>query len=233
MSLLLESFQRLRSTLGTGLRRPRQGKLRVRVQGKRHLAVWCIGLLGLIELFIFPLDTYGREASAAAWTGGETAIRNCGVSEELHQITSVVVGVHDGDSLTIVAQGKRVSVRLKGIDAPELSQPFGSNARQALASLVLNRPVTVSYSKTDQYGRLVGRVHVDECIDVSLHLLTVGMAWFYGAFQCELPKAIRSKFESGQETARTARVGIWSQNNPESPWAHRGNKNQAPPRCPD
>ncbi|HGJ5916276.1 MAG TPA: thermonuclease family protein, partial [Arsenophonus nasoniae] len=36
-----------------------------------------------------------------------------------------VVNVIDGDTVFVLTEGKRVKVRLIGIDAPELGQPFG------------------------------------------------------------------------------------------------------------
>ena len=37
-----------------------------------------------------------------------------------------VVGVHDGDTLTVLTAGNvQIKVRLVEIDAPELKQPFG------------------------------------------------------------------------------------------------------------
>lgn len=41
-----------------------------------------------------------------------------------------VVSVHDGDTLTALDAGNvQHKVRLTGIDAPEISQPFGTKAR--------------------------------------------------------------------------------------------------------
>jgi hypothetical protein len=42
-------------------------------------------------------------------------------------------------------------VRIAGIDAPELDQPFGELARTLLATLVLGRHVTVESSERDKY----------------------------------------------------------------------------------
>ena len=51
-------------------------------------------------------------------------------------LTGRVVGVHDGDTLTLLVEGNRqIKVRLAGIDAPELSQPYGQKAKQALSNL--------------------------------------------------------------------------------------------------
>ena len=46
-----------------------------------------------------------------------------------------VVTVLDGDSLNIIQQGKEVRIRLAEIDAPEHSQPFWKQSRQALEEL--------------------------------------------------------------------------------------------------
>ena len=48
-----------------------------------------------------------------------------------------VVGVSDGDTITVLDAGKAQHiVRLGGIDAPERKQPFGSAAKEALSSVV-------------------------------------------------------------------------------------------------
>ena len=39
-------------------------------------------------------------------------------------IVGKVVGVHDGDTLTLRTEDETLKVRLSGIDAPELGRPF-------------------------------------------------------------------------------------------------------------
>jgi endonuclease YncB( thermonuclease family) len=66
-----------------------------------------------------------------------------------------VVGVRDGDTITVLDQNKRQhKVRLIGIDAPESKQDFGEVTKQNLSSLVFGKEVTVISKKRDQYGRL-------------------------------------------------------------------------------
>jgi len=43
-----------------------------------------------------------------------------------------VVAVHDGDTITVLASGRGIRVRLVGIDAPERGQPFSNASRHAL-----------------------------------------------------------------------------------------------------
>jgi micrococcal nuclease len=210
--------------------RPPHGHLSRRLAGRWSSAICTVGLLWQVG---YPPETSAQEAVGRYKNTAIATASGCGAGDELHQVTGVVVSVHDGDSVTITQQAKRVPVRLKGIDAPESSQPFGLEARQTLAGLVLNRPVTVSYSKTDQYGRLIGRVYTAECIDVSLHQITAGMAWFYSAFECELPKNIRAQFKTSHEKARGAGIGLWAQKEPEPPWVYRNGKSPAVPTCAD
>jgi endonuclease YncB( thermonuclease family) len=70
-----------------------------------------------------------------------------------------VVGVCDGDTLTILAAGNRqVKIRLYGIDAPETGQDFGNRAKQAASELALGRTVTVEPRDTDRYGRTLALI---------------------------------------------------------------------------
>ena len=54
-------------------------------------------------------------------------------------IVGKVVGVHDGDTLTLRTEDETLKVRLSGIDTPELGQPFGNNAKQALSAVAFGK----------------------------------------------------------------------------------------------
>ncbi len=50
-----------------------------------------------------------------------------------HPFDALVVGVHDGDTIAVLRDRQRIRVRLHGIDCPELGQPFGRPAIEAIA----------------------------------------------------------------------------------------------------
>ena len=76
-------------------------------------------------------------------------------------ITGRVVGVADGDTVTVLDADKvQHKIRLAGIDAPEKAQAFGTRSKQNLSDLVFGKDVRVDWDKRDRYGRIVGKVWV-------------------------------------------------------------------------
>ena len=76
-------------------------------------------------------------------------------------LTGQVLGIHDGDTLTLLVSGnQQVKVRLAGIDAPELKQPYGQQAKQALSALAFSKKALVDSPAPDKYGRTLGTVTV-------------------------------------------------------------------------
>ncbi len=95
------------------------------------------------------------------------------------EVTGRVVGVHDGDTITVLTAEKlQVQVRLADIDAPELGQPFGQAAKRELSSLCFNQLAKVQTRTVDVYGRTVGVVSC-EGRDASRLMVQHGMAWAY------------------------------------------------------
>ncbi|MBY0323267.1 MAG: thermonuclease family protein [Reyranella sp.] len=90
--------------------------------------------------------------------------------------------VIDGDTLRVAGQ----SIRLYGIDAPELRQqcngwPAGEEARRALAAIVTNRLVECRRVTTDRYQRTVAVCRASG-EDVGETLVRSGMAWAYATY---------------------------------------------------
>ena len=89
----------------------------------------------------------------------------------------VVSKVTDGDSLWLTPAGKPpIEIRLRDIDAPEACQPWGNEARAALAELVLNKVATLQTSGRDTYGRTVGALMIDD-LNVGKFMVENGHAW--------------------------------------------------------
>ncbi len=62
--------------------------------------------------------------------------------------TGKVVGVSDGDTITVLAAGnKQFKIRLLAIDTPESGQAFGDKAKQALSKKVFGQFVQVHWEK--------------------------------------------------------------------------------------
>lgn len=155
----------------------------------------------------------------------------CGFDVGPQTLTGVVVSVHDGDTARISSGGTEYSIRLDSIDAPELAQPYGSTAQAALSNLIKDKNVTVAYSKSDQYGRIVGAIFTESCQYANLQQVATGMAWFYKAYQCEISASARLAFQQAQDNAVTNQLGLWAQTDPEAPWFFRNGNEPVTPTC--
>lgn len=65
-----------------------------------------------------------------------------------------VIGVADGDTITVLSDGKAVKIRLANIDAPERRQPFGERAKLSLSQLCYGQDARVEVRAQDRPGRL-------------------------------------------------------------------------------
>lgn len=92
-------------------------------------------------------------------------------------LQGVVTQVSDGDTLRFTPAGQAaIVVRLANIDAPEICQAWGPEARRALTDLALNKPATLRPTGRDSYGRTVGVLVVDDA-DIAQRLVEGGHAW--------------------------------------------------------
>ena len=130
--------------------------------------------------------------------------------------TGTCVGVHDGDTITVTHGSDVCRIRLAGIDAPEIAQAGGQQAKDALAALVLNRAVCIYTTGTDRYGRFVGWVFCGGT-RVNLMMVASGNAWWYRQYAPD-----NVALSTAEASARTAHIGIWSQTEaPIAPWDYR------------
>ncbi|KHG16125.1 Uncharacterized protein 38 [Gossypium arboreum] len=109
---------------------------------------------------------------------------------------------------------RKYRIRLRGIDAPEMSMPFGKEAKEELVKLVHGKCLRVLVYGEDQYGRCVADIYCNG-IFVQEVMLKKGLAWHYVAYDQ------RVEFATWQKEARTKKTGLWVQSNPEKPWEWR------------
>jgi len=126
-----------------------------------------------------------------------------------------VVGVADGDTLTVLTPGRtQHTIRLAEIDAPESRMPFGARSKQSLSALCYMQAARVEIVDIDRYKRVVGKV---ECEGRNANHAQVesGMAWVYRKYAKD-PGLIKL-----ENDARTAKRGLWSDAAPTPPWEWR------------
>ena len=138
-----------------------------------------------------------------------------------------VVRVADGDTITVLdATNTQHRIRLEGIDAPESHQAFGTQSRKSLSEMVFGKDVTIVYEKTDQYGRLVGKILLDGK-DVNLEQVKAGMAWHYKEYQKEQTPEDRELYARAEDRAHQARRGLWLDQEPVDPSEFRREEKRA------
>lgn len=145
----------------------------------------------------------------------------CGVVQAAGVLSGRVVGVTDGDTVTVLDLNRvQHRIRLAGIDAPEKGQAFSNRSKEALAHMVFQRQVEVHWTKRDRYGRIVGKLVVDGS-DTGLVLVQSGLAWWYRAFARDQAPEDRVLYEVAEREAREARRGLWAHSDAVAPWEYR------------
>jgi micrococcal nuclease len=151
----------------------------------------------VILLFLLLLPAAIGAASQAAFTGK-------------------VIGISDGDTLTVLHDRTPVKIRLDGIDAPESGQAFGSRAKQAASALAFGQVVTVQPKDHDRYGRLVAEVVLPDGRSLNQELVRHGWAWWFRRYAPD-----NAALAALEGEARDARRGLWADAKPTAPWEWR------------
>ena len=124
--------------------------------------------------------------------------------------------IPDGDGFTAVAGGVLWNCRLAWLDAPEMSQPYGPEARATLYHLIHNQELRISALSHDKYGRMIVSVHNENREHVNEVLIRLGAAHYmpkYGLGPASLAAAA--------SWAKTMRQGLWASPHPILPVDHR------------
>jgi len=151
--------------------------------------------------------------------------------DPIRTIEGIVSKVADGDTIHVTDPlGTKVKVRLYGIDAPETEksnkktgriskpgQPYGEEAYQALNSKIYRKQVKLEILAVDRYKRSVGIVYLNGK-NINKEMVAEGYAWAYRQY---LDRPYKSEFIGLEDQARTKKLGLWKQINPQPPWEFR------------
>jgi micrococcal nuclease len=120
---------------------------------------------------------------------------------------ATVLSVGDGDTLRVDDRGKRLTIRLACIDAPEMAQgPYGEQSRALLASLApVGSDVTLKVVDTDRYGRTVAEI-IRGGQNLNLRMVRRGQAFAYRQYLSNCDPTAYLRAERGAEVDR---YGVW------------------------
>jgi micrococcal nuclease len=145
--------------------------------------------------FTFPFSSNKTNEKIRAWSG-------------------MVVGILEGDTITVLHDGKGKEIRLYGIDTPENGQAFSNRAKQFTSQMVYGKTVEVKTKDNDRNGRSVALIYVDGQ-SLNEALVKNGFAWVYRKY-CK--EKFCEDWLNLEIVARYDKIGIWSEPNPIPPW---------------
>ncbi len=124
--------------------------------------------------------------------------------------------VVDGDTLDLDMEGKRVRVRLIGINTPETVDPrrpvecFGKEASNKAKEILLGKWVSVESDPTqdayDKYGRKLLYVYTSDGTLFNKQMIEEGYAHEY---TYRYPYKYQQEFKTREREARTQERGLW------------------------
>jgi micrococcal nuclease len=130
--------------------------------------------------------------------------------------TAVVRQIVDGDSLVVREGQQNIHIYLDGIDAPELAQTGGAEAKAFLDEFAQGQNVIVHLRRRGR-GSEEGLARVDlRGMDLSVELVRRGLAWY-------CPRQVDDAgLVAAERSAQEAKRGIWNVSGPMPPWRYRG-----------
>ena len=136
---------------------------------------------------------------------------------DLKTVNGEVILVQEGDTLTIKTNRDKLhKIRLADIDAPDMGQPFGKQAKRLATDLSLKKKVRVNYIVKDKYDRIIGKVFLPDGKLLNGEMIKAGLAWHYRV------KHPHSNFlEKLEYKAWKRKLGLWIQEKPVPPWEYR------------
>jgi endonuclease YncB( thermonuclease family) len=131
-------------------------------------------------------------------------------------LVGTVMQVLDGDTVIVQLESGPIRVRLGSIDAPEQTQPWGIEAKDALARKLGHQRVMLDVATQDQYERVVAVMTLGT-ENVNQWMVEEGHAWAYRNYLRD------QRYCALEGDARAERRGLWGMPAPaqNAPWEWR------------
>ncbi len=189
--------------------------------------------IGTAAHHVFPDSPNSTNASEA--DADSRTLAPISRDQQQSQTYMVVPGsVHDGDTLRVANGSGELKIRLCGIDAPEIEQSMGVEARDHLSGLIEKGDGTVIVVpvEKDRYGRTVAELfikpssgqgyQVGEEIGLNAQMVRDGFAHHYTRYSGSCPNG---QVLSGlEQQAQEQGLGVWRDGNAVRPWEFRKSK---------
>lgn len=148
-----------------------------------------------------------------------SAYATCPMKPSASSTLYCVEHVVDGDTLDLDMDGKRLRVRLIGINTPETVDPrravecFGKEASNKAKEILLGKWVSIETDPTqdsnDKYGRKLLYVYTEDGVMFNKQMIEDGYAYEY---TYRYPYKYQKDFKAAEHEARTNERGLWSPN---------------------
>ncbi len=127
--------------------------------------------------------------------------------------TATLVKVLDGDTIVAKVKNKEMTIKLKGIDCPELAQPGGEEAKQFTINALESGRFNFNSKKLDERSRRLAEVTTSKGKNLNILLVRKGYAWV-------IPEGATKILKNEEQIAKKNRLGFWGMP-PVPPWEYR------------
>lgn len=136
--------------------------------------------------------------------------------QQVDKVKGKVIGVKDGDTIDILYEGEKLTIRFAHIDCPEKNQPYGQAAKKFVSDKCFGQEVTIEHSNQyDRNKRLIGEVITASGENLNKSLVQQGLAWHFKKY------STNQEYADLEIQARKQKIGLWSEPNPIAPWEWR------------
>ncbi|MDD5395345.1 MAG: hypothetical protein PHE17_20160 [Thiothrix sp.] len=160
----------------------------------------------LLVLLVVLLRPQGQYAISLMVAGAVLAYVLLATLGQAGRVACRLASVEAADTLTLLHKGRKVRVKLYGIQVPERTHPMFEASRQALEQHLQGQEL--AFLPANQANKRAGRISRDERLmvfaggwDVALLLLAEGYAGLQSDTAITLPKAYLDAHDAAQDAA--------------------------------
>ena len=183
----------------------------------KRVLLLCLGLLVLSFTLLGSLSSEEALPLSPSQVADVAASVDASSTPPLPANTYPVLKVIDGDTISIIKEGRTVTLRLIGLDTPETVDPrkpvqcFGKAASDKAKELLTGKTVRIEFDVSqgtlDKYGRTLAYVFLSNGTLFNEYMIAEG----YGhEYTYNLPYKYQKEFKEAQRRAREEEKGLWA-----------------------